>query len=248
MSATVMSQSGGVGEGGSRNTSPPGSLKRKRESPALSHPRVSPHEPSKSSKLTNGATSLADASIHRNTSTADGLFTRPYTSPNSDEMHQSDPGDILRGVGSASSNNSTASSVFSHNSQAFAHNRNTSLVNGLTPLTNHTDSSSPPKGNSPQHLKSSMGTSNTNGAVATSHTPASQAAPSQPPHPRKQRPQMLPPPGKAKGYRVVWDPELDNKLSKEERKRATHRKKEFGSEVRYIFQYLLSLHNVIHIT
>ena len=242
-----MSQSGGVGEGGSRNTSP-GSLKRKRESPALSHPRASPHDPSKSSMLTNGATSLADSSIHHNISAADGPSARPYTSPNSDEMHQSDPGDILRGVGSASSINSTASSVFSHSSQAFAHNRNASIVNGLTPLTNHTDSSSPPKGNSPQHLKSAMDTSNTNGAVATSHTPASHAAPSQPPHARNQRPQMLPPPGKAKGYRVVWDPELDNKLSKEERKRATHRKKEFGSEVRYTFQYLLSLHNMIHIT
>ena len=52
---------------------------------------------------------------------------------------------------------------------------------------------------------------------------------------------MLPPPGKAKGYRVVWDPELDNKLSKEERKRATPRKKEFGTEVRHIPQILLSI-------
>ena len=61
---------------------------------------------------------------------------------------------------------------------------------------------------------------------------------------------MLPPPGKAKGYRVVWDPELDGKLSREERKRATIRKREFGTEVRYkIFHILLSLRNIlIHIT
>lgn len=241
-----MSQSGGRVEEGRRSISP-GSLKRKRESLANPHSRASPHEPSSSIRLTNGAQTPADSSTHINTSGANGQVNRTYTSPDSDETHQSDPGDLLRGVGSASSLNSAASSVFSHNSQAFAHNRNASAINGLTPLTNHTDSS-PPKGNSPQYVKSAMDKSNTNGATAASYTPASATASSQPSHPRKERPQMLPPPGKAKGYRVVWDPELDNKLSKEERKRATHRKKEFGTEVRNTFQNLLSLHKIIHIT
>lgn len=59
---------------------------------------------------------------------------------------------------------------------------------------------------------------------------------------------MLPPPGKAKGYRVVWDPELDGKLSREERKRATLRKRDFGTEVRYILHNLLSLRNMLNIT
>jgi [histone H3]-lysine4 N-trimethyltransferase SETD1 len=239
--------SGGAVESGRRSTSP-GSLKRKRgESLDISHSRASPNEPSKSARLTNGATSLVDPSLHNNIASASGSSAKPYTSPDSDEMQPSDPGDLLRGVGSASSLNSAASSVFSHSSQAFAHNRNASTVNGLTPLTNHTESS-PLKGNSPQHMKSIMEVSNINGVVATSHTPASDIAPSEPPHLQKERPQMLPPPGKAKGYRVVWDPELDVKLSKEERKRATSRKKEFGTEVRNTFRYLLSLHNVIHIT
>lgn len=233
-------------ESGRRSISP-GSLKRKRDSLDFSHSRASPHEPLKTARLTNGATSLADTSANHNIPAANRQFTKAYTSPDSDEMHQSDPGDLLRGVGSASSLNSAASSVFSHNSQAFAHNRNTSIVNGLTPLTNHTESS-PPKGNSPQHMKSTMDTSNSNGAVATSRTPASDTAPSHPTHPRKERRQMLPPPGKAKGYRVVWDPELDVKLSKEERKRATPRKKEFGTEVRNTFRNLLSLRHIIHIT
>jgi histone-lysine N-methyltransferase SETD1 len=57
---------------------------------------------------------------------------------------------------------------------------------------------------------------------------------------------MLPPPGKVKGYRAVWDPELDNKLSREERKRATFKKREFGTEVRYKFHILLSLHDMTH--
>lgn len=47
---------------------------------------------------------------------------------------------------------------------------------------------------------------------------------------------------------MVWDPELDGKLSKEERKRATPRKREFGTEVRYTFHSLLSLRNMIYIT
>ena len=242
----MSSQSGGAVESGRRSISP-GSLKRKRDSLNISHSRAALNEPSKTARLTNGATSLANPSSLHNISSASGSSTKPYTSPDSDEMQQSDPGDLLRGVGSASSLNSAASSVFSHHSQAFAHNRNASTVNGLTPLTNHTESS-PLKGNSPHHMKSTMETSNVNGAVATSHTPASDIAPSEPPHLQKERPRMLPPPGKAKGYRVVWDPELDVKLSKEERKRATSRKKEFGTEVRSTFRYLLSLHNMIHIT
>ena len=47
---------------------------------------------------------------------------------------------------------------------------------------------------------------------------------------------------------MVWDPELDGKLSKEERKRATLRKREFGTEVRDTFYNLLSLRNMIYIT
>ena len=38
---------------------------------------------------------------------------------------------------------------------------------------------------------------------------------------------------------------MDNKLSKEERKRATVRKREFGTEVRIAFHNLLSLNNMI---
>ena len=241
-----MSQSGAVVADGRRSTSP-GSLKRKRNSPAFVQSRASPHGASASAKLTNGGSSLDESSTHHYPSTMDGQATKAYISPESDEMHQSDTGDLLRGVGSTSSVNSTASSVFSHNSQAFAHNRNASVMNGLSPLTNHADSS-PAKGNSPSYIKSIMEAHPTNGVVATPHVPTSTATFLQPPHPRKERPQMLPPPGKAKGYRVTWDPELDNKLSKEERKRATHRKREFGTEVRYIFWYLLSLHNMFCIT
>lgn len=158
-------------------------------------------------------------------STADGSSNEEYRSPSS-----------LTSV----------SSVFSSNMNAFAQNRKPSLANGLTPLTNDTDSS-PLKGTSPQNLNSSADMVPTNGVLAASHMPASDITP-EPSISRPERPRMLPPPGKAKGYRVVWDPELDSKLSKEERKRATPRKKEFGTEVRHIFHNSLSLHNIIDIT
>lgn len=238
-----MSQSGGDVEVSRRSTSP-GSLKRKRASP--SHATVQ-GEVAKSAKLTNGATPLSSTQPPTTRPAADGQPSKHYRSPDSDEMQQSDSGDLLRGVGSASSLNSAASSVFSHNSNAFANNRKASLVNGLTPLTSHTDSS-PPKGNSPQIPKSAIDMASSNGATA-SHVPASNTShvPPPPPPPQEERPSMLPPPGKAKGYRVVWDPELDNKLSKEERKRAAPRKKEFGTEVRHTFHNLLSLHNIIYV-
>jgi histone-lysine N-methyltransferase SETD1 len=51
-----------------------------------------------------------------------------------------------------------------------------------------------------------------------------------------------------KGYRAVWDPELDGRLKREERKRAQIRTKDFGLEVRNIFYNPLSLRNMIQIT
>jgi histone-lysine N-methyltransferase SETD1 len=181
-----------------------------------------------------------------------GNGANQYISPASDD-HDSD---MLRGVGSASSLGSVASSVFTHNSGAFAHNqdqfhssssRKASAINGLTPLTNHAESS-PPKGNaSPQYYATSHSAADMAAIAASDAATSSRvlaaASSSEPTPQRAPRPQMLPPQGTVKGYKAVWDPELDNKLSKEERKRATFRKKDFGTEVRYIFHILLSLHN-----
>lgn len=238
-----MSQSGGGLDAISRSASP-GSLKRKRETPDFSQSRSAAGSVTAKSALVNGATASSTLQPHNMAST-NGARPKQYTSPDSDEM-QTDNGDMLRGMGSASSLASAASSVFTQNSHAFAQNRKGSAANGLTPLTNVTESS-PPKGNSPLHSKPASAMESIDGVVASSHVPASdgQDTDQQPP----QRPQMLPPPGTAKGYRAVWDPELDGKLSKEERKRAILRKREFGAEVRYIFHILLSLRNMmIHIT
>jgi [histone H3]-lysine4 N-trimethyltransferase SETD1 len=229
--------SGGGGVEAVRSASP-GTLKRKRE---LSHSRSSPGAPPKNTKYGNGT--FTSSRLSNSTSADVRDAAQHYRSPDSDEMHQSDSGEALRGIGSASSLASTASSVFSaSNAHAYAQNRKASLANGLTPLTSHSDSS-PPKLTSPPNSRSAadMAANPADGASATAHMPSSDTT-------HKERPRMLPPPGKAKGYRVVWDPELDGKLSREERKRATLRKRDFGTEVRCTFHNLLSLRNMSGIT
>ncbi|PIA90642.1 Histone-lysine N-methyltransferase, H3 lysine-4 specific [Cercospora beticola] len=210
-----MSQTAGIGA--TAGGLSPRSLKRKREAADFTRSRPSPAMATQHSRLVNGASS--------NPTSVNGNH---YTSPQSDEMQTSDHGDMLHGVGSASSLNSTVSSVFSRNSHTFGNNSKTS-ANGYTPLTAHADSS-PSKGNSPRHSKNATEMASLNGAAAsTSHMPPSDTPdPSQ--QPQNQRPQMLPPPGSVKGYRAVWDPELDNKLSREERKRAAFKKRDFGAE------------------
>jgi histone-lysine N-methyltransferase SETD1 len=239
-----MSQSGGAAHDGGRGISP-SSLKRKRESQALLTPSDDMSgDVSKAAKLTNGPSSHSHT---HNTSSDPRLpSSNQYTSPDSDEMQHSDSGDLLRGIGSASSLNSTASSVFSHNSNALAGNRKASLANGYTPLTNHSVSS-PSKGDSPHHTKSGAAMASSNGIAATSHLPTTATTPDLPT--QTTRPQMLPLPGCQRGVRCVWDPATDRKLSSEERKRAQPRHKVFGTEVRYIFHDLLSFRKMmIHIT
>lgn len=234
-----MSHSAGDLRASSRPASP-GSLKRKRDIREAGSRAMIPT----STSLSNGVAPSMNGHRH-SMAASNGVRAHQYTSPDSDEM-QTDQGDMLHGVGSASSRGSAASSVFTHTSHAFAHNSKASTGNGLTPLTNHTDSS-PPKGNSPRYSKTAADMASIDGAITTTLVPTSDITP-QPPQERAQRPQMLPLPGTVKGYRAVWDPELDGKLSKEERKRATFRKRDFGAEVRFIFHILLSLRNMIHIT
>lgn len=220
-----------------KGSTSPASLKRKRVTPSFSQTRPPDIGVSRLAAVqTNGAANSATRSPPPAIFT-DAVGSRHHLSRDTDLMHPSENGDMLGAIGSASSLGSTESSAFSQT-------RKPSLANGLTPLTNHTDSS-PPKGNSPLYPNAAEMASS-DGPGAALRTPASQSL--EPTPSRKERPRMLPPPGKVKGYRAVWDPELDVKLSKEERKRATQRKKEFGIEVRLQFHNLLSLNKIEHIT
>ena len=225
-----MSQSGRVSA-----VSSPSSLKRKRD--------LAEYTSSRNSQRTKLSGQDSSSSSPRHFS-ASGNH-KQYPSPDSDESRRPEPGDIYHGAGSTSSLNSAPSSVFSHGLQSAAQNRPSSFANGLTPLI-HTPDSSSSKALSPRAAHHSVEMSTTNGA----HTPiamrSSDAA--QAPHSRADRPSMQLPPGKVKGYRAVWDPELDGRLKREERKRATVRTKEFGLEVRNTFHNLLSLRNITQMT
>lgn len=233
-----MSHAGGVEA--VRPSSPSSSHKRKRDGFEQSHSLVTTGEASAASRsgLANNTSSSSHDPRALKPSTSHGDKSNNLTSPDSDDMHHSDPGDTLQGVGSASSLASAASSaVFSTTSQAFTHNSKASLANGLTPLTNHTDSS-PPKISSPSH-STKIAADTVGGASPPAFNPA-RVMNTPPP---QMRPEVRPPQGVAKGYRAVYDPDLDSRLSKEDRKRAKFKSKDFGTEVRYKhFITLLGLH------
>lgn len=146
-----------------------------------------------------------------------------------DDAKPSDSGDLLNGVGSSSSLTSNASSVFSTSQQHKSNGRTWAS----TPLTS--SESSPPKMLSPMPAASSSHRAHLNGSPHTSLTPklsqtrSHDATPI--PSPPRDRKSARPPIGQAKGYRAVWDPELDSKLGKEEKRKMKPKTKQFGTEV-----------------
>ena len=220
-----MSQPGGVDA--VRRSVSPGSLKRKRGLADYTSSRLAQNA-AKSAQLTTSASSAANSRIPTGPVSA----SKYYRSPDSDEPQYSESGDLLHGVGSASSLTSAASSVFSHGSHSTAQNRASSLANGHTPLTNHTESS-PAKTFSPSAAQASAAMFAPKGTLSAPTMSPSEASTS-----RNERTPMHLPAGKVKGYRAVFDPELVSGLKKEEKKKATFIKKEFGLEVRKTFHTL----------
>ena len=149
-----------------------------------------------------------------------------------EDRRRHDSGDILNGVGSASSLTSTSSSGFSANSHAVRHNGKMS-TSAFTPLTQ--PDSSPSKAASPLSIPKSeqvrMGGSPMAFLAADVDRVHSQNATPAPSSPQD-RPQIRPPQGEVKGYRAVWDPELDSKLGKEEKRKMKPKIRPFGAEVR----------------
>lgn len=164
----------------------------------------------------------------QNTSVNGTMVNGDSTSIAQDEV-ESAPGDLLNGVGSASST-STASSVFSsaYHASTMA-NSNGSHLNTLTPITN-TDSSPPCKATSPPQAKvdfhggviEQLATASDNAEAKETMTP--QDTPPTPPlHARA--------PGKViKGCKIIYDPELDKKLRSKERSKPKAHYAEFGME------------------
>lgn len=206
------------------------------------------------SRPDKGVDTAATAAAQRdNDASAEALDRQPPPEED-DGAHQADSGDLLTGVGSASSLSSTASSIFSSSSssrQTMSYTGNNSSIHALTPLTN-TESSPPDKATSPRPSKiSNDHMSLTNTATYSAPPPgASQsAAPTEaitpattPPQTRRQ---ARPGPGEEKGFTVVYDPALDPKIPSNERhkRKATYRN--IPRDVRLVpFSRILPYHNV----
>jgi len=145
-----------------------------------------------------------------------------------------DGGDLLNGVGSASSLASTTSSIFSATEQAAI-----SINNGiaprpseLTPMTN--DGSSPREQTPTPRSQHGIHSKQTNGFThATSpRTHTSVAGPMTPLQiPCHSTIQVRPAPGLPKGCKAMYDPELDASLPVKDRKKVKVKYVDFSDEV-----------------
>ena len=162
-------------------------------------------------------------------------FHREQPSHVADESDTVHGGDLLNGVGSASST-STSSSVFStnHNAQGVALKTGTHRSASVTPLTNV--ESSPPDnafaspGNkhvhNPTRIAKGAPSSRNNAKPSEDHGVAMPAN-----TPILAKSQARPGKGEVKGVKVLYDPELDNTLSSREQRVRTVQEVVFGAEV-----------------
>lgn len=139
-------------------------------------------------------------------------------------------GDLLNGVGSASST-STASSVFSngHHTLSMTH------LNETTPLTN-VDSSPPSNAReSPQQQKPSSVFMSTSREIHRTPSPRQTTVEPIPIAPSVMEPivslQARPGKGQAKGLKLIYDPYRNKKLTAEERRSTEVQYMEFGKDV-----------------
>lgn len=144
-------------------------------------------------------------------------------------------GDLLNGLGSASSLASTVSSVFSNGvtGASLQTEHNTGSL-ALTPLTSH-ESSPPYQGYTPKasgaresrgakqsadrpntSLQAVQGSAETFGLVTVSISPPVQVRPGA---------------GEAKGIKIIYDPETDSSLAAKDKKRLKPRYQKFGEKV-----------------
>lgn len=152
-------------------------------------------------------------------------------------------GDLLNGVGSASST-STASSVFSATNQPPSNATYGAAHNFLTPLTT-TDSSPSGKAVSPPPANKCRATSPPE-AMSRRPEVAVELVPTSPTRmallgaPFPSRVHARPPGKEIKGNKAVYDPDLDKKLSSKERRSRKVLYNDFGQEVSF-YSYLVSV-------
>jgi [histone H3]-lysine4 N-trimethyltransferase SETD1 len=174
----------------------------------------------------------------------ESMFSAPDAAAPQAEDNESLQGDLLNGVGSASSHTSAVSSVFSAPAQqpnisTFGASRN---VNSLTPLTNV--DSSPSRVTSPNQYKVGAPAINSTWSSAEKAAGQEDTLQAQPAVadqlPQEPRVFARDPNKGVKGMICTYDPLLDRKLSSNEKKKAKPIYKEFG-----LVRILQSLGSVI---
>jgi histone-lysine N-methyltransferase SETD1 len=201
--------------------------RQRAKSKALDSPSIAPGTPLQDG--TNISKLQAEAGkLERGMDGSNSAVREP--APATLDENESPQGDLLNGVGSASSHASTISSVFSAPPATVTSSGPTNL-NSLTPLTT-ADSSPPGRATSPHH-------SNAHPGNTSSHDPPADASMSkkQAPEAHLQLPEQAPqaariyardPNRGVKGEKCTYDPHLDPKLSSSDRKKAKPIYKVFG--------------------
>ncbi|KAN0089891.1 histone H3-K4 methyltransferase Set1 [Hyaloscypha variabilis] len=164
----------------------------------------------------------------------DSMPPAPDASAPQAEDNESLQGDLLNGVGSASSHTSAVSSVFSAPGQQpnISTSGTSRNVSSLTPLTNA--DSSPSRVTSPNQYKTGAPATNSTWSSAEKpigHDDVLQAQPASADQPPSEPRVFARDPNKGvKGMICTYDPLLDRKLSSNEKKKAKPIYKEFGLE------------------
>lgn len=203
--------------------------------------RRRPKSPPVSESKPSSSSSLSTAQPEKPAPPNGGDYGRlgvENTSTTQDES-ESVPGDLLNGVGSASST-STTSSIFStgHSAIYRPHTSDAQKSTSLTPLTTADSSPPPTSSGSPNNSRLpnglSQGTKSNRSPSRRKDMDVPVASVSKFLRPLK-RLQARPGAGEAKGLRVVYDPDLDKKLSSKERKSRQPQYEPFGQEVSPVY-------------
>ena len=159
-------------------------------------------------------------------SVAERTSAQGFSAREDDEIRSSESGDILNGVGSASSLASTTSSIFSNPHHYSSQTRGVGLAShALTPLTNP-EPSPPEKVESPIHAKTTnvvthMDKSPPTGVPAatslTDHVSTTITPAHTPPEVRRM---VQPALGEVRGFKIHFDPETAEGLTREQRKKS----------------------------
>ena len=182
-----------------------------------SHPQTPSNVDEQQSSLSNGTRRLSNS----DTSVLPG---------HTDKLSPSqDPGDLLNGVGSASSLASTSSSIFSTTAGATSGQACAETAfNSLTPLTTH-ESSPPQPPPSPKHKSRPELSNHKNHESSKSTQMSASSAAAEAMALRLAK--VMPGPGEPRGEKIVYDPDLDSKLAMKDKRKVKPRYEPLAEEV-----------------